>query len=62
METKEKLVGRENEFFTKRKSFPLKNEENDAVLTAFASEKSLSKDWLKKEEDEAWKDLQKAMW
>jgi len=29
----------------------------DAILTALASEKSLSKDWLKKEEEEAWKNL-----
>lgn len=26
-------------------------------LTALASESSLAKDWLKPEEDEAWKDL-----
>jgi len=26
-------------------------------FTVLASEKSLAKDWLKKEEDEAWKDL-----
>jgi hypothetical protein len=30
---------------------------NDKILTHFASEKSLAKDWLLPEEDEAWKDL-----
>lgn len=29
----------------------------DKVLTHFASEKVLAKDWLLPEEDEAWKDL-----
>ena len=29
----------------------------DKVLTSFASESSLSKDWLKPEEEEAWKNL-----
>lgn len=31
--------------------------ENDNILTHFASEKVLAKDWLLPEEDEAWKDL-----
>lgn len=31
--------------------------ENDKILTHFASEKVLAKDWLSPEEDEAWKDL-----
>ncbi len=31
--------------------------ENDQVMTHFASEKVLAKDWLLPEEDEAWKDL-----
>ncbi len=31
--------------------------ENDKVLTHFASENVLAKDWLLSEEDEAWKDL-----
>jgi hypothetical protein len=31
--------------------------ENDKVLTHFASEKVLAKDWQLPEEDEAWKDL-----
>ena len=30
---------------------------NDKMYPAFASEKSLAKDWLSKEDDEAWKDL-----
>lgn len=30
---------------------------DDKVLTHFASEKVLAKDWLLPEEDEAWKDL-----
>ena len=32
-------------------------EENDPVITHFASEKVLSDEWLLPEEDEAWKDL-----
>lgn len=31
--------------------------ESDNVLTHFASEKALAKDWLSPQEDEAWKDL-----
>jgi len=31
--------------------------DNDNILTYFASEKVLAKDWLLPEEDEAWKDL-----
>jgi hypothetical protein len=34
-----------------------KNLENDKVLTHYASEKSLSIDWLSPVEDEAWKNL-----
>jgi len=30
---------------------------NERLFTALASEKSLAKDWLSKEDDEAWKDL-----
>ena len=30
---------------------------NEKMFPALASEKSLAKDWLTKEEDEAWKDL-----
>lgn len=30
---------------------------NDKIMTHFASEKALSKDWLSPEEDEAWKNL-----
>ena len=30
---------------------------SEGLLTAIASEKVLAKDWLTKEEDEAWKDL-----
>ena len=30
---------------------------NEKMFTAFASEKSLAKDWLSKEDEEAWKDL-----
>jgi hypothetical protein len=30
---------------------------HDNTLTHFASEKSLAKDWLSPQEDEAWKDL-----
>ena len=31
--------------------------DNDNILTYFASEKVLAKDWLLPEEEEAWKDL-----
>lgn len=34
-----------------------KNVSDDNVFTHFASEKSLSKDWLSPEEDDAWKNL-----
>jgi len=34
-----------------------KKTENDNILTQFASEQVLAKDWLLPEEDEAWKDL-----
>lgn len=30
---------------------------NEMMFTLFASEKALAKDWLSKEDDEAWKDL-----
>jgi len=30
---------------------------NDKMFTALASEKSLAKDWLSKEDEETWKDL-----
>jgi hypothetical protein len=30
---------------------------NDNVITHFASEKTLAKDWLSPQEDEAWKNL-----
>jgi hypothetical protein len=30
---------------------------DDKVMTHFASEKALAKDWLSSEEDQAWKDL-----
>lgn len=30
---------------------------NDKIMTHFASEKALAKDWLSPEEDEAWKNL-----
>ncbi len=35
---------------------PLK-QMNEKMYTAVASEKSLAKDWLSKEDEEAWKDL-----
>ena len=34
-----------------------KDEANESSETYFLSEKSLLKDWLSKEEEEAWKDL-----
>ena len=30
---------------------------DDTIMTHFASEKALAKDWLSPEEDQAWKDL-----
>jgi AbrB family looped-hinge helix DNA binding protein len=33
------------------------NFEKESILTALISEKTLAKDWLSKEDDEAWKDL-----
>ena len=33
------------------------NQVNEKMFTAFASEKSLAKDWLSKEDEEAWKNL-----
>lgn len=35
----------------------MKRSKEDAILTHFASQSSLSKDWLTLEEDEAWKNL-----
>ncbi len=35
---------------------PLK-QVNEKMFTVLASEKSLAKDWLSKEDEEAWKDL-----
>ena len=32
-------------------------DENESMMTMLASEEVLAKDWLTKEEDEAWKDL-----
>ncbi len=37
---------------------PMKNEElNEALFCMLASEEALSKNWLSKEDEEAWKDL-----
>ena len=33
------------------------NDVNEKMFTAFASEKSLAKDWLSKEDEKAWKNL-----
>jgi hypothetical protein len=43
----------------KRLLFFLQNDasQNDLVLTHFASESILAKDWLSPQEDEAWKNL-----
>ena len=30
---------------------------NDRMFTAFASEKTLAKDWLSEEDEKAWKNL-----
>ena len=42
-------------FFLENELTSDKVEENSAIQ--YASEKSLAKDWLSKEEDEQWKDL-----
>jgi hypothetical protein len=34
-----------------------KKEEDEPILTHFASEQALAKDWLTETEDEAWQDL-----
>ena len=39
------------------KKFILRELMNDSLQLRLASEKSLAKDWLSKEDDEAWKDL-----
>lgn len=37
---------------------PMKSEElNDALTSMFASEEVLAKNWMSKEDEEAWKDL-----
>ncbi len=33
------------------------NQVNERMFTVLASEKALAKDWLSKEDEEAWKDL-----
>ena len=35
----------------------VKSTQNDEILTHFASQNSLAKDWLTPQEDQAWKDL-----
>lgn len=39
------------------KTETMQKSKKDKVSTHFASEKVLARDWLLKEEDEAWKDL-----
>jgi AbrB family looped-hinge helix DNA binding protein len=36
---------------------PLKKEVNEALMCMLASEEVLAKNWLSKEDEEAWKDL-----
>lgn len=36
---------------------PLGKNLNDSLMSMFASEEALSKNWLSKEDEEAWKDL-----
>jgi hypothetical protein len=54
----ESYVGKEVEFiaFTKDEATS-KSNKNSENLIHFASEKSLAKDWLTDEENEAWKNL-----
>ena len=52
------LVQRNGELTLKKVETLLEKEEDeDKLFTVLASEKSLAKDWLSKEEDKAWKDL-----
>lgn len=41
----------------KQESIPKSNAGKDEILTHFASENVLAKDWLSPAEDEAWKNL-----
>ena len=52
------LVQRKGEVTLKKvEALISKEKNNDQLFTALASEKSLAKDWLSKEEDDAWKNL-----
>ena len=52
------LVQRKGEVTLKKvESLIGKEKDEDKLFTVLASEKSLAKDWLSKEEDEAWKGL-----
>ncbi len=42
--------------FLQSSHFSLK-QVNEKMFTAFASEKSLAKDWLSEEDEDVWKDL-----
>ena len=43
--------------FTDRVELRPMKQFNEKMFTALASEKSLAKDWLSEEDEEAWKDL-----
>lgn len=62
LETKTNLLDADvgDELIIREKLFESK-EELRGILTSIASEKSLAKNWLRKEEDEAWEHLQKEM-
>ncbi|MDO8633828.1 MAG: AbrB/MazE/SpoVT family DNA-binding domain-containing protein [archaeon] len=51
------LVQKNNKVTLSKVDSLLQEEKQEKLYTALASEKALAKDWLSKEEDEAWKDL-----
>jgi len=51
------LVQKDNKVTLSKVDSLLKEDDHEKLVTALASEKALAKDWLSKEEDEAWKDL-----
>ncbi|MBI5554007.1 MAG: AbrB/MazE/SpoVT family DNA-binding domain-containing protein [Candidatus Diapherotrites archaeon] len=52
------LIQKDNQLTLSKIDSLIEEEQNqEKNATAFASEKALAKDWLSKEEDEAWKSL-----
>lgn len=58
IEVPEELIGKDVEVFAFAIDEPLNiKRADDLTFTHFASEETLAKDWLTKEEDEAWQGL-----